>query len=75
MRAARITEFLICRDNLFYPSWAFALPVTLLRLPYSFIESLLFSGIVRPFTDIASHCLRRAAEALHCVMGLQMQSL
>ena len=39
-------KMLMYRDNLFYPSWAFALPITLLRLPYSFIESLVWSGLV-----------------------------
>ena len=39
-------KFLLSRDNLFYPSWAFALPITLLRLPYSFLESFVWSGLV-----------------------------
>ncbi|CAK0748752.1 hypothetical protein CVIRNUC_001857 [Coccomyxa viridis] len=34
------------RDSLFFPSWAFALPVTLLRLPYSLVESALWSAML-----------------------------
>lgn len=34
------------RDNLFYAAWAFALPTTLLRIPYSLLESFLWSIIV-----------------------------
>ncbi|KAK9836509.1 hypothetical protein WJX74_001987 [Apatococcus lobatus] len=34
------------RDNLFFPTWAYALPVTVLRIPYSLVSSFLFSGLV-----------------------------
>ena len=30
------------RDNLWFPAWAFVLPGTLVRLPISFYESLLW---------------------------------
>lgn len=34
------------RDNLFYPSWAFALPnIVLLQLPQATVESLIWSVI------------------------------
>jgi len=34
------------RDNFFYSAWAFALPQTLLRVPYSALESFLWTVIV-----------------------------
>ena len=34
------------RDNLFYPSWVFSLPTTILRMPYSLLEASIYSGIV-----------------------------
>ena len=34
------------RDNLFYTAWAFALPATLLRIPFSLAQSLLWSLII-----------------------------
>ena len=56
MQACRFSEmsmmveslpiFYTQRDNLFYSAWAFALPTTLLRIPYSLLESFLWSIIV-----------------------------
>eukprot|EP00898_Chlorokybus_atmophyticus_P004211 jgi/Chlat1/4791/Chrsp31S04779 len=34
------------RDNYFYPAWVYSLPVTILRIPYSIVEALLWSCIV-----------------------------
>ncbi|CAK0759197.1 hypothetical protein CVIRNUC_002679 [Coccomyxa viridis] len=34
------------RDNLFYTAWAFGLPATLLRVPFSLAQSLLWSLII-----------------------------
>jgi hypothetical protein len=34
------------RDSFFYPAWAASLPTALLRLPYSFVESLVLSIII-----------------------------
>ena len=35
------------RDNLFYPSWAFAVPnLILLQIPQAVVESFIWSGIV-----------------------------
>ncbi|KAK9861119.1 hypothetical protein WJX84_007257 [Apatococcus fuscideae] len=42
-------------DNLFFPSWAFALPITPLRLCYSFVKSFIFSGIVYNVTGLDSN--------------------
>ena len=34
------------RGSFFYPAWAASLPTALLRLPYSFVESLVLSCII-----------------------------
>lgn len=34
------------RDNLFYPAWAFVLPTTLVRIPYSLANAAVWSVIV-----------------------------
>lgn len=56
MQACRFSEmsmmveslpiFYTQRDNLFYSAWVFALPTTLMRIPYSLLESFLWSIIV-----------------------------
>ncbi|PHT31502.1 Pleiotropic drug resistance protein 2 [Capsicum baccatum] len=38
----RLPVFFKQRDSLFYPAWAFALPIWLLRIPLSFMESLIW---------------------------------
>ncbi|MCD9561243.1 Pleiotropic drug resistance protein 2 [Datura stramonium] len=38
----RLPVFYKQRDSLFYPAWAFALPIWLLRIPLSFMESLIW---------------------------------
>jgi len=43
---ARLPVFYKQRDNLFYPGWAFSVPSFLLRLPYSVVESIIWSCIV-----------------------------
>ncbi|CAM6100115.1 unnamed protein product [Calypogeia fissa] len=43
---SRLPVFYKQRDNLFYPGWAFAIPSWLLRLPYSVVESIIWSAIV-----------------------------
>ncbi|CAN1747657.1 Pleiotropic drug resistance protein 2 [Linum perenne] len=40
--AKRLPEFYKQRDSLFYPAWAFALPVWILRIPIAFIESFIW---------------------------------
>ena len=42
----RLPVFFKQRDNLFYPSWVFSLPTTILRMPYSLLEASIYSGIV-----------------------------
>ncbi|MCO5582935.1 hypothetical protein L7F22_036838 [Adiantum nelumboides] len=43
---ARLPVLYKQRDNLFYPSWAFSVPSWILRIPYSFVESIIWSCIV-----------------------------
>ncbi|PHU00219.1 hypothetical protein BC332_30006 [Capsicum chinense] len=38
----RLPVFYRQRDSLFFPAWAFALPISLLRIPLSFVESLIW---------------------------------
>eukprot|EP00878_Enallax_costatus_P029120 GHUV01031546.1.p1 GENE.GHUV01031546.1~~GHUV01031546.1.p1 ORF type:complete len:121 (-),score=31.59 GHUV01031546.1:746-1108(-) len=41
------------RTAQFFPAWAFALPTTLLRIPYSLVESIPWSVIVYWLTGLA----------------------
>lgn len=43
---SRLPVFYKQRDSLFYPAWAFALPSWILRVPYSIIESVVWSCVV-----------------------------
>ena len=43
------------RDDLYFPSWAYALPTTLLRLPYSITEAFVCTGIVYYVVGFASN--------------------
>ncbi|XP_059307691.1 pleiotropic drug resistance protein 2-like isoform X1 [Lycium ferocissimum] len=38
----RLPVFFKQRDSLFYPAWAFSFPIWLLRIPLSFVESLIW---------------------------------
>lgn len=42
MTVQRLPVFYKQRDHLFYPSWAFALPIYLLKIPLSFLESTIW---------------------------------
>ena len=33
------------RDNLFFPAWVFGLPTTILRIPYSLLESSIYTCV------------------------------
>lgn len=41
----RLPVFYKQRDNMFYPAWAFSVPGWIMRIPYSFIEALIWSLI------------------------------
>lgn len=42
MTVFRLPVFFKQRDHLFYPAWAFALPIWILRIPLSFMESAIW---------------------------------
>ncbi|KAM3282852.1 hypothetical protein P3S67_026497 [Capsicum chacoense] len=42
LTVSRLPVFFKQRDSLFYPAWAFALPIWLLQIPLSFVESLIW---------------------------------
>ncbi|PHT65155.1 hypothetical protein T459_29580 [Capsicum annuum] len=42
LTVSRLPVFFKQRDSLFYPAWAFALPIWLLKIPLSFVESLIW---------------------------------
>ncbi|KAG0561906.1 hypothetical protein KC19_9G102300 [Ceratodon purpureus] len=41
----RLPVFYKQRDNMFYPAWAFSVPGWIMRIPYSFVEALIWSLI------------------------------
>eukprot|EP00884_Botryococcus_braunii_P014151 jgi/Botrbrau1/22737/Bobra.0132s0074.2 len=43
------------RDNLFFPAWTFDLPVTVLRIPYSLVESFIWAALIYYPTGLASN--------------------
>jgi hypothetical protein len=45
MTVTRLPVFFKQRDSLFYPGWAFALPIWLLRIPISVVESVIWIGL------------------------------
>ncbi|BDA47821.1 probable pleiotropic drug resistance protein 1 [Coccomyxa sp. Obi] len=60
------------RDNLFYPAWAFALPTTILRLPYSFVESFIWSTMLYWIIGFAPDAGRYFTFWLLCFLCHQM---
>jgi len=49
----RLPVFFKQRDNYFFPAWTFVIPTTLMRLPVSFVESLVFTVITYFEIDLA----------------------
>ncbi|CAD6256223.1 unnamed protein product [Miscanthus lutarioriparius] len=45
MSIAKLPIFYKQRDHLFYPSWAYALPTWLLKIPISFLECAVWTGM------------------------------
>ncbi|CAD6253163.1 unnamed protein product [Miscanthus lutarioriparius] len=45
MSIAKLPIFYKQRDHLFYPSWAYALPTWLLKIPISFLECAMWTGM------------------------------
>ncbi len=53
MQIERLPVFFKQRDNFFFPAWTFVIPTTLMRLPVSFVESLLWTVITYFEIDLA----------------------
>lgn len=49
----RLPVFFKQRDNFFFPAWTFVIPTTLMRLPVSFVESLVYTVITYFEIDLA----------------------
>lgn len=49
---------MVQRDNLFFPAWAFGLSTTILRIPYSLVESGIYSCIVYWVVGLAPEASR-----------------
>ena len=45
MTISRLAVFYKHRDSYFYPAWAFSLPPSVLKIPHSFVSSLLFTSL------------------------------
>ncbi len=48
------------RDDLFFPSWSFVVPTTIMRLPVSFVESLIWTAITYYPVGLAPQASRYA---------------
>jgi len=46
MQVQRLEGWYKQRDNKMYPAWAYVLPTTILRLPYSLLAAVLWCSIV-----------------------------
>lgn len=45
MTVSRLPVFYKQRDFFFYPAWAYAIPATILKIPISLIESLIWTSL------------------------------
>ena len=53
MQIERLPVFFKQRDNYFFPAWTFVIPTTIMRLPVSFVESLVWTVITYFEIDLA----------------------
>ena len=60
------------RDDLFFPSWSFVVPTTIMRLPVSFVEPLIWSAITYYPVGLAPQAGRYAL--LPPIISLQERS-
>ncbi|CAN1258316.1 Pleiotropic drug resistance protein 2 [Linum perenne] len=65
--AKRLPEFYKQRDSLFYPAWAFALPVWILRIPIAFIESFIWIVLTYYTIGFAPAANRCFLQAISCI--------
>lgn len=45
MTSSRLSVFYKQRDFYFYPAWAYAIPASLLKIPFSLLDSLIWTAI------------------------------
>lgn len=45
MTVSRLAVFYKQRDLCFYPAWAYTIPATILKIPLSFVESLVWTSL------------------------------
>jgi hypothetical protein len=57
------------RDNRMYPAWAYVLPTTFLRLPYSLLAALLWTCIVYYPVGLAPEASRCVCASVSACMG------
>ncbi|KAJ8767987.1 hypothetical protein K2173_020927 [Erythroxylum novogranatense] len=74
MTVVRLPVFYKQRDFLFYPAWAFALPIWLLRIPISFIESAIWI-ILTYYTIGFAPCASRFFKQFLAFFGIHQMAL
>ncbi|RVW34141.1 Pleiotropic drug resistance protein 2 [Vitis vinifera] len=73
----RLPVFFKQRDFLFYPAWAFALPIWVLRIPLSLMESgiwIILTYYTIGFAPSASRFFRQLLHSLACIRWLYLSS-
>ncbi|KAI3816188.1 hypothetical protein L1987_15879 [Smallanthus sonchifolius] len=68
----RLHVFFKQRDSLFYPEWAFAIPIWLLKIPISVIESVIWIAITYYTTGFAPSAYRFFKQLLAYICVHQM---
>ncbi|XP_023766493.1 pleiotropic drug resistance protein 2 [Lactuca sativa] len=70
----RLPVFFKQRDSLFYPSWAFAIPIWIMRIPISFTESLIWVVLTYYTIGFAPSASRFFKQLLAYIVLHQMAS-
>lgn len=55
MQIDRMDVFFKQRDDMFFPTWAFVIPTTILRFPVSLVESGIFTSLTYYAVGLASN--------------------
>ncbi len=69
---ARLDGWYKQRDNKMYPAWAYVLPTTILRLPYSLLVATLWCCIVYYPVGLAPEPGRHALHSVPYPLGLNL---
>ena len=64
MQIDRMDVFFKQRDDMFFPTWTFVIPTTILRLPVSLVESGIFTCVTYYSIGLASNPDRSAPAPL-----------